>query len=85
MYAISQLIHLVFQGLYLALFVRIMMSWIPHDRHHALIELLYKVTDPILKPFQRLIPPLGMGIDISPIVAFFALSIGEELLLKLLF
>ena len=40
------------------------------------------VTRPILGPFQRIIPPLG-GIDISPLVAFFAIQLTQAMLLRL--
>jgi YggT family protein len=38
------------------------------------------LTEPILAPLRRLIPPLGM-IDITPLVAFFILSLTRGLLL----
>jgi len=39
---------------------------------------LYLVTDPVLGPLRRVLPPLRMGamaLDLSPIVAFFGISI----------
>ena len=44
--------------------------------------MLVQVTDPVLEPARRLIPPLGM-IDISPIVVFIALSIIRDLLVRM--
>ncbi|MBT3261412.1 YggT family protein [bacterium] len=79
-----KIIDLVFQGLYLALIVRIVLSWIPHDESHPIIQFLYKITDPILRPFQNIVPSYKLGIDISPIFAFIAISIVRRLLLTLL-
>jgi uncharacterized protein YggT (Ycf19 family) len=45
---------------------------------------IYQFTDPILKPFQNIIPPYKIGIDLSPLFAFIALSIAKKLLLMLL-
>ena len=78
------LIDLVFSFLYLALFVRILLSWIPHDPYHPVVSFLYRLTDPMLKPFQNLMPVSSIGIDISPIFAFIALGIIKKLLLGIL-
>jgi len=65
------------------LLIRILMSWIPNlDPYNPIVQFLLQVTDPVLEPARRLIPPIGM-IDISPIVVFIALSIIRDLLLHL--
>ncbi len=57
----------------LFIFMRIVVSWgaSPHNR---LLHFLIRVTEPVLGPFRRIIPPLGM-FDISPIIVFFGLSL----------
>ena len=50
----------------------ILMSWVPSIREGKFGQLLGKIVEPYLSFFRRFIPPLGM-IDISPIVAIFAL------------
>ncbi|MBA95165.1 MAG: YggT family protein [Rickettsiales bacterium] len=80
-----RILDFLFQGLYLCLIVRVLLSWIPHDRYHPLISFLYDVTDPILKPFQNIIPSWKLGIDLSPILAFFAIGIVRDLIFTLLF
>ena len=79
-----QLINLCFKFMYLALFARVILSWIPNMSYHPAIEFIYTVTDPILKPFQNLMPR-GMGIDFSPILAFLALEVAQNVLLNILF
>ena len=59
-------------GIYtLLIVVRIVLTWVT-SRTNRLLRMLSTVTDPILEPFRRLIPPLGM-FDISPIVVLFLL------------
>ncbi|MBC8355914.1 MAG: YggT family protein [Planctomycetes bacterium] len=59
---------------------RIILSWIPNvDRTNPIVRLLYQLTDPVLEPVRRTIPPLGM-IDISPIVVFIGLRILQSVL-----
>lgn len=65
----------------LLLLGRIILSWIPNiDRGNAIVQFLYQVTEPVLEPVRRTIPPLGM-IDISPIVVFIGLRILQSILL----
>ena len=49
-----------------------LMSWVPSMRETGFGRILGKVVEPYLAFFRQFIPPLGM-IDISPIVAIFAL------------
>jgi len=63
------------------LFVRIIMSWFPPPPSgplRAVFTLVRDVTDPVLKPLQRAIPPVRAGmmaIDFSPIVVFVILAV----------
>ena len=80
-----KILDLLFQGLYLVLVVRILLSWIPHNRFHPLVNMIYQVTDPMLQPFQQIVPTWKLGIDVSPIFAFIALSIIRKVVFQLLF
>ena len=50
----------------------VLLSWFPNARESFIGELLGKLTEPYLRPFRKIIPPIGGMIDISPIVALFA-------------
>ncbi len=63
------------------LIARILLSWINHDPYHPLIKFVYQVTEPLLAPLSRVIPPIGM-VDISPIVAFFLLGLLEDFVMR---
>ena len=82
---IYKLLDVLFQALYFALLIRVLISWIPHDRYHPIISIIYSLTDPILRPFQDIIPSWKLGIDLSPIFAFFAIGIVRNLVFQLLF
>ena len=64
-----------------ALFARIILSWFPISPGGAMasiFEFLYTVTEPVLGPVRRVMPPLsfgGAGLDLSPIVVIFGLQI----------
>lgn len=80
----NNLIHLLVAVANLYSFVllaRIILSWIPNvDRSSPIVQLLYQLTEPVLEPVRRTIPPLGM-IDISPIVVFVGLRILQGILM----
>ena len=77
------IIDLLFQVYLLMLFVRILSSWVPQLMEYRFMQFIAFYTDPYLNLFRKIIPPLGM-IDISPILAFFALSLFKDLILFLL-
>jgi YggT family protein len=62
-----------FLSLYtLAIFIRIIFSWIGMSYANRLMRFVVLVTEPLMGPLRRTIPPVGM-FDISPIVAFLIL------------
>lgn len=60
----------------LLLFVRIIGSWFPELQRTRFMQFIAFCVDPYLNFFRKLLPPLGM-MDLSPILAFFALNILE--------
>ena len=51
------------------IFIRIVFSWAMLTYSNRLMRFLINVTEPLLGPLRRMIPPFGM-MDISPIFAF---------------
>ena len=74
------------QAYIVVLFVRIILTWFPTDPWSGLGRFertLGRVTDPVLAPIRRVLPPLrvgGGGIDLSPIVALVALEVLVSIL-----
>ena len=52
--------------------IRALLSWVSPDPNNPIVQFLYSVTEPILRPIQRALPPMG-GIDLTPIIAIFAI------------
>ncbi len=69
------------QFLGFAIFARSIISWFPIDKNGPVFHALAAITDPILEPLRKVIPPLGM-LDISPMVAMVVLFLLSEFLLK---
>ncbi|GEN32718.1 MULTISPECIES: YggT family protein [Aneurinibacillus] len=77
------IIEFAFNVYYYMIIVYILMSWLPQLRETSFGEMLGRLVEPYLQIFRRFIPPLGM-IDISPIVALFALHFARIGLLSIL-
>jgi YggT family protein len=61
---------------------RVLLSWFPISRgspFESVYSFLFSVTEPVLGPVRRALPPLG-GFDLSPIVVIFGLQLlGQAL------
>ena len=75
--------------IYLLLLIgRILLSWFPISPESPLSSVfgfLYRITEPVLGPIRRLLPPLGMGgmaLDLSPIIVIFGLEILKNALVR---
>ena len=66
-----------------AILARIIISWLPISRESRLVQILYEVTEPILGPLRRVIPPVA-GLDLTPLVGLIVIQVGERVLLTLL-
>lgn len=59
----------------IAIIIRIVLSWIqPQGSGNPMISLLYSITEPVLAPARRLIPPIG-GLDLSPMLTIIVLML----------
>ena len=60
--------------LMVAIFIRIILLWVGMDTRKPVVILLHEITEPILSPIRRFIPPMGM-LDLSPMMAIILLLI----------
>ncbi|MFA6636060.1 MAG: YggT family protein [Candidatus Omnitrophota bacterium] len=82
--SMALLVSLVFNILYFVLVIRILLSWVNPDPYNEIVQMIYRVSDPVLAPFRRL--PLQMGgVDLSPIVAFIVLSVLRNFIVNVLY
>lgn len=54
----------------LLLLARALVSWFTVDPYHPIVQALYRVTEPVLKPIRERLPvSLRGGVDYSPLIA----------------
>jgi len=71
---VAHIVGYLIEFLGFAIIIRSLLSWFPIDREGPVVQALVQITDPVLEPLRRVIPPIGM-IDISPLVATILLFI----------
>lgn len=76
-----ELVGLVFTVYTVAIIVMAVISWINPGQYNPVQTLLYSMTEPLLRPFRQLIPPIG-GVDLSPLAAIIALQVLKMLLMR---
>ena len=77
--ALAMLIQFAATALLWMIIVRAVLSFVSPDPYNPVVQMLYRLSDPILKPFQKLIPPIG-GLDLSPIFVVLALQLVRMLI-----
>lgn len=79
--ALLQVIGWLFYGaisVFLVLIIaRIIVSWMPFLQNGRLTWTLFAFTEPVMAPFRRMIPPLGM-FDLSPILLILLLNFAKS-------
>lgn len=71
---------MLLQVLSLAVFARVILSWFPVDPTNPIVKVLFDLTEPILAPFRRVVPRIGM-IDLSPLAALLVLRLLSDVVL----
>lgn len=65
----------------LLVLARVVVSWVaPHSDNPA-VQLIYRLTEPMLGPIRNLLPSTG-GIDFSPMVLLIAVNILERIIIR---
>jgi len=81
---VEAFINVLAGALTLAIFVRVILSWIPNARlPFGLGDFVFGVSEPILSPIRRAMPFFG-GVDFSPFIALIAIQILSGLVLRVL-
>ncbi len=66
-----------------AIFIRIIILWVGIDTRNPVVIFLHEITEPILAPIRRFVPPMGV-LDLSPMMAVILLLILSRFVTSLL-
>jgi len=65
--------------------IRALISWVSPDPYNPIVRLLYRVTEPVLRPVRRILPIGGIGIDFSPLIVILIIYVLRIFLVRILF
>lgn len=69
---------------FFAIIIVIVVSWIAPQSYNPAVSLLRQISDPLMAPFRKIIPPMG-GLDFSPMLAMFVIHILRSIVLPNIF
>ena len=78
--ASAELLDLALMVLFWTIIIRAVMSWLRPDPQQPVTRLIIQLTEPVMRPARRLIPPFS-GIDLSPIAVLIVLQLLRLLLI----
>ena len=78
-YSVIKLLMTLLMTYFFLIIVSVLLSWVARGAHHPFVPLVFQLTEPILRPIRKVIPPIA-GIDLSPLFAL----IGIRFLILLL-
>lgn len=76
------LLALISKIYFFAILGVIIISWVAQGSYHPAVQLLQQLTEPVMGPFRKLIPPVG-GLDLSPMVVFIVLMIVDIIIAEM--
>ncbi|MBF0137676.1 MAG: YggT family protein [Magnetococcus sp. DMHC-1] len=82
LHSIGTLLGFVLQIYSWMILARVLISWVNPDPYNPIVQFLARFTDPVLRPVQRLLPPMG-GLDLSPIVVMMGIMMLQRLVTAL--
>jgi len=82
MYALFSVLQMIISIIYFIIIIRVLLSWVNPDPYNPLVQIIYGITEPILRPFRRILPPIG-GLDLSPILLILALVFIQTFIARL--
>lgn len=85
MHLLAVAINYTVQILNIIIVIRVLLSWLAPYTHNDFTDVVYAVSEPILRPFRMIFPMGYSRIDISPILAYMALNLIRRLLFWIIF
>jgi len=82
---ISSFLTILFSIIFLYKWVVIisaLLSWVKPDPYNPIVQMLYRLTEPVYAKIRQTIPTVFGGVDLAPLILIFALVFLETFLSK---
>lgn len=81
--AIASILYMALEFVKWLIIIRALVSWVSPDPYNPIVRFLISSTEPLLRPLQRVLPPLS-GLDLSPLLAIFIVIFLQMFVVKTL-
>ena len=82
-YSLITIIQKLSWIIYILIMIRVLLSWVSTNNNFT--ELIYNITDPMLKPFKDILDKyLNLHIDLSPLLFIITIEAVEKILIRLI-
>jgi YggT family protein len=72
LFSVTKLLATLLITYFFLIIANVILSWVAGRARHPVVPLVYQLTEPVLRPFRRFIPPIA-GLDLSPVFALIAI------------
>ncbi|MBV1869556.1 MAG: YggT family protein, partial [Gammaproteobacteria bacterium] len=72
---------LVLNFFFWAILIQVVLSWVAPQSNNPAVALIHQITEPIMAPARKLVPPMG-GMDFSPIITFMLIQLMKILVVS---
>jgi YggT family protein len=62
--------------------IRALISWVNPDPYNPLVQFLYRITEPVLRPIRRRMPLRNVGLDLSPMIVILVIIFLQYFLIQ---
>ncbi len=76
----TDLLNTLLMILSIGILARVILSFIDPFARNSISKIIFDLTEPVVGPIRRLVPPLGGTIDLSPMIALFLIQILREMI-----
>lgn len=83
--AVAQILHMVINIYIWVIIIAALISWVRPDPYNPIVQMLYRLTEPVYAYIRKYIPTVIGGMDLAPLIVIIALQFIDLFLVKLLF
>ncbi|HUI68356.1 MAG TPA: YggT family protein [Nitrospirota bacterium] len=82
---ITRILEIVLNLYMWVIIIRALISWVNPDPYNPIVQILTRMTEPVLRPIRKLVPSYRIGIDFSPFIAILIIIFLQYALIKNLY
>ncbi len=83
--AVAQILHMVINAYIWIVIISALISFVQPNPYNPLVQMLYRLTNPVYALVRRFVPTIIGGIDVAPMIVILVLTFLDLFLVKLLF